>query len=69
MREYLSMTQQRWRQIDADFNERLTISEVAAGWHFCPDLDGRLIHPRWEEYRHCQCGHSETWDKEGRKDA
>lgn len=60
MREYPSMGEARFRQIDADFSERLTQSEVNGGWHFCADLDGRLVHPSWNEYRICQCGHRTT---------
>lgn len=69
MRDYPQMGEGRWRQIDADFGERLTAPEVEAGWHFCPDLDGRLIHPSWIEYRACRCGHGDTWQRKGRKDA
>jgi hypothetical protein len=58
MREFPNMTEQRWKQLSARWDERLTVSELVEGWHFCPDLSGRLIHPRWHEYRHCKCGHS-----------
>lgn len=57
MRDYPSMGMERFRKIQADFDEGLTPEHIKAGWHFCADLDGRLVHPSWEEYRMCQCGH------------
>jgi hypothetical protein len=33
----------------------LTEEEIAAGWHFCVEFDGALIHPDWEEAESCRC--------------
>lgn len=36
----------------------LTPEEVEAGWHFCPDWDGMLIHPNSPEGACCLCDRS-----------
>ena len=44
----------------AQFGE-LTESELTAGWHYCDNFDGLLIHPESErEYSCCRCNDSIT---------
>ncbi len=34
---------------------KLTKAEIAEGWHFCPEWDFLLIHPKDTEYKFCLC--------------
>ena len=65
------MTKERWKKLnDGEWKRHdlpaieLTEAEVKAGWHFCPDWNFRLIHPTDEEYKVCECGHTERYKKE-----
>lgn len=37
------MTDQRYREIEADINATLTKQELDEGWHFCMEFDGLLV--------------------------
>jgi hypothetical protein len=37
------MTDERWSQLEANFDERLTEDEILRGWHFCGEFDGLLL--------------------------
>lgn len=37
------MTDERYREIEADMNAVLTRDEVNEGWHFCNEFDGLLV--------------------------
>ena len=49
------MTANRWQEVMNDPAERLTDQEVAAGWHFCRELDGLLVNPNEERLEFCHC--------------
>ncbi len=36
------MTTERYLELDRDEETHLTASELAEGWHFCPEFDGLL---------------------------
>ncbi len=44
----------RWRHLNKT-GEALTPQEIAAGWHYCHDWDGLLIHPGDPEAECCSC--------------
>lgn len=48
------MTRDRWRHLNKT-GEALTPKEIAAGWHYCHDWDGLLIHPGDPEAECCSC--------------
>jgi len=56
------MTEQRYLELDRDYELDLTPEETKAGWHFCPDWDYLLIHNRHVEIEGCCC----NW-KEGKQ--
>lgn len=63
------MTQARWDFLMQHMDERptpqkLTESELAAGWHFCNDWDGLLINAKDIEFDHCQCDYMQKFRKE-----
>lgn len=39
-----------------DDGHELSVSELAAGWHFCADWDSLLVCPEMEESKFCHCG-------------
>ena len=53
------MPYERWDELmDACTNDediQLTEDEIKAGWHFCDDWDGLLVHPDDIEFQHCTC--------------
>jgi hypothetical protein len=49
------MTRERYDYLNRTMESRLTPEEVAAGWHFCLDWDGMLIHKTWPEAECCAC--------------
>lgn len=44
----------RYSNLMADLSI-LTPTEIAAGWHFCPDWDFLLICPDYPESESCTC--------------
>ena len=46
---------------------QLTEDEVKAGWHFCDEWDGLLVHPDSVEFQHCTCPHMTQFRTEERK--
>lgn len=50
------MTPERYDQLAECEAAKLTQAEKAEGWHFCPDMDGRLIGPGMDwELSCCEC--------------
>ena len=49
------MTPERYRELELDYNLKLTPEEVAAGWHFCMEWDGMLINRHHKEGEACFC--------------
>lgn len=49
------MTDDRFAELMRDDSAELTASELATGWHFCPDWDGLLVSPSMWEWVHCTC--------------
>jgi hypothetical protein len=37
------MTEERYKQIEENFDARLTKEEMDEGWHFCYEFDGLLV--------------------------
>jgi len=54
-REFPGMDAQRHRTLERDPTTELTAAEVEAGWHFCLDWDGMLIHEDDDEFKCCSC--------------
>lgn len=50
-----TMSDERYFALCESDTKELTEEEIAAGWHFCWDFDGALIHPDWEEAESCHC--------------
>ncbi len=40
------MTNERWRALMSDDSLELTADEIAAGWHFCCEMDGLLANSK-----------------------
>lgn len=51
----VGMTKQRYYQLAQSLTLNLTAEEFDAGWHFCPDWDGMLIHKTDGEMDGCTC--------------
>lgn len=49
------MTPERYHELLINPQMKLIPSEIDAGWHFCYDWDGMLIHKTWPEYEMCNC--------------
>lgn len=49
------MTSARYMELSGDMDLSLTPEEFAAGWHFCNDWDGLLIHASDPEAEACLC--------------
>lgn len=49
------MTKERYKDLMADGESKLTDAEIAQGWHFCWDWDGLLICPSDQEAEACNC--------------
>jgi hypothetical protein len=49
------MTDQRWKLLMNNDQEKLTQAEIDAGWHFCAEWDGLLVGPDTEEMDACTC--------------
>jgi len=49
------MTRERYLELERTADLRLTPEEIAAGWHFCWDWDGLLIHDSDPEADACGC--------------
>lgn len=49
------MTPERRRQLDDDFDLKLTQEELDQGYHFCCEWDGLLIHKDDPESECCLC--------------
>ena len=49
------MTPKRRCQLERDQTLRLTDDEVEAGYHFCIEWDGMLIHTTDKEFECCTC--------------
>lgn len=52
---YIGMTEERYRALNRNMDLTLTPEEVAAGWHFCYEWDGMLIHREDMEAKACRC--------------
>ena len=56
------MTNDRWCELMfCNFILSLTRSELAEGWHWCPEMDGLLIGPdcwEWQDGACCYCGNT-----------
>lgn len=48
------MTPSRWIHLNRT-GKALRPDEIAAGWHYCLDWDGLLIHPGDPEHEYCIC--------------
>lgn len=53
--EWPGMTEKRYFELQDDPEGLLTVEEVNAGWHFCPDWDFLLIHDTDPEAESCAC--------------
>lgn len=49
------MTHERYLFLHNNRDAKLTKQEISEGWHFCPDWDDMLIHPKWSEAEACTC--------------
>jgi hypothetical protein len=53
------MTKERWLELMQPYAENdginLTAEEVEAGWHWCDEWDGLLIHVDDVEFEACRC--------------
>ena len=49
------MSHNRYMELSNDLALHLTKAEYDAGWHFCFDWDGMLIHKDWPEADCCTC--------------
>lgn len=49
------MTPDRYIHLSANFDAKLTADEIAEGWHWCPQGDGRPVGPGCDELRFCEC--------------
>lgn len=53
------MTKERWQELMKPFEEgdgvMLTSEEIDAGWHWCEEWDGLLIHVDDDEFDCCSC--------------
>lgn len=49
------MTHVRYHQLVGNIELELTDAEIDAGWHFCYDWDGMLIHSSDKEAEVCTC--------------
>lgn len=47
----------RYRELET--TGQLTETEIAEGWHFCPEWDYMLIHPDFPEAEVCTCKNKE----------
>lgn len=56
------MTDQRWKEVQENDDVKLTLEEIAEGWHFCWEFDGLLVGPGMGEQRFCTsaCGATVT---------
>lgn len=57
------MTDKRYHQLMDSAAECLTPAERRAGWHFCNEWDGMLIHPSHLEADCCNCISKELLDR------
>lgn len=58
---HCGMTRDRWDSIQ-HANADLSLEEIAAGWHFCPDWDGLLTNLNDKDnsgFEFCNCKESE----------
>lgn len=51
----LGMTFERYCELERNESCTLLATEVLAGWHFCREWDGLLIHKSWPEAEACSC--------------
>lgn len=64
------MKEERRRQLELDPNAKLTQEEIDAGWFFCCDWDGMLMHKTsYEAQNCCSCIASERTEEEKQKKA
>jgi hypothetical protein len=49
------MTGERYAYLSKNMDASLTEEEYKAGWHFCYDWDGMLIHESYPEFKCCSC--------------
>lgn len=57
------MTDQRYKQIFDNLEEKLTPEEISQGWHFCCEWDGLHINPSMDESWACSCHTDEEKEK------
>jgi len=50
-----NMTAERYTSLQRSPDVGLTVEERKAGWHYCNDWDGRLIHKTDPEFACCSC--------------
>jgi hypothetical protein len=59
------MTKERWLELMQPYAENdginLTAEEVEAGWHWCDEWDGLLIHVDDPEFYSCACSWMEKF--------
>jgi hypothetical protein len=59
------MTKERWLELMQPYAENdginLTAEEVEAGWHWCEEWDGLLIHVNDDEFDCCACSWMEKF--------
>jgi len=49
------MKKERYKDLMTNFDLNITDEEFKAGWHFCWEWDGLLIHKTWPETECCIC--------------
>ena len=49
------MTRDRYNELERNPSLKLTKEEIRAGWRFCDEWDGMLIHKNWKESMCCTC--------------
>lgn len=51
----MQMKKERYKDLMTNFDLNITDEEFKAGWHFCWEWDGLLIHKTWPETECCIC--------------
>jgi len=49
------MTDERYQELDNNYNIEITDSEFADGWHFCAEYFPMLIGPGMHQMQFCKC--------------
>ena len=59
------MSEDRWMELMKPFEEgdgiMMSKEEIDAGWHWCNDWDGLLIHVDDDEFKACECSWMEKF--------